>query len=68
MPTKPGPKKPVASKTKVIKPVEKNTAADKTEPDKGEGLRVLKQVLHLSPSPKKAPPRQSRTPGERLFS
>jgi hypothetical protein len=54
MPTKPATKKTVASKPKVAKPVEKNTIVKKATPDKGEGLRVLKQVLHLSPSPKKA--------------
>lgn len=56
MPTKPATKKTVASKTRVTKPVEKNTAVKKAAPDKGDGLRVLKQVLHLSPSPKKAAP------------
>jgi hypothetical protein len=56
MPTKPVTKKSIASKTKVIKPVEKNTAVKKAAPEKGEGLRVLKQVLHLSPSRKKAAP------------
>jgi len=54
MPTKPASKKSIASKTKLIKPVEKKTAVKKAAPDKGEGLRVLKQVLHLSPSGKKA--------------
>jgi hypothetical protein len=56
MPTKPATKKTVASKNKATKPVEKNTAVKKAVPDKGEGLSVLKQVLHLSPSPKKAAP------------
>lgn len=57
MPTKPATKKTVASKNKVvIKPVEMNTAVEKAAPDKGEGLSVLKQVLHLSPSRKKAAP------------
>jgi hypothetical protein len=56
MPTKPATKKTVTSKNKATKPVEKNTAVKKAVPDKGEGLRVLKQVLHLSPSPKKAAP------------
>jgi hypothetical protein len=56
MPTKPPPKKTIASKTKPSKPVQKSTETTvpkKAAPDKGEGLRVLKQVLHLSPSPKK---------------
>jgi len=64
MPTKPATKKSIVSKTKAIKPVEQNTAVKKAAPDKGEkaapdkgdGLRVLKQVLHLSPSRKKAGP------------
>jgi hypothetical protein len=56
MPTKPATKKAVTSKAKVAKPVEKNTIVEKAAPDKGEGLRVLKQVLHLSPSRKKAAP------------
>src|SRR3984957_10273884 len=49
MPTK----KTVTSKNKATKPVQKNTAPKKAAPDKGDGLRVLKQVLHLSPSQKK---------------
>jgi hypothetical protein len=53
MPTKPATKKTIAAKTKAIKPVQKNTAPKKAAPDKGDGLRVLKQVLHLSPSQKK---------------
>jgi hypothetical protein len=56
MPTKPVPKKTIASKTKVIKPVQKNTAPKKAASDKGERLRVLKQVLHLSPSQRKPAP------------
>jgi hypothetical protein len=52
MPTK----KTVAAKNKVIKPVKKNPAVKKAAPEKGEGLRVLQQVLHLSPSRKKAAP------------
>jgi hypothetical protein len=56
MPTKPAPKKAIAPKTKVIKPVQKNTALKKAASDKGDGLRVLKQVLHLSPSQKKPAP------------
>jgi hypothetical protein len=56
MPTKPATKKTVASKKKVNKPVEKNTAAKEAAPDTGGGLRVLKEVLHLSPSRKKAAP------------
>jgi hypothetical protein len=54
MPTKPTTKKTVASKAKVAKPVEKQPIVEKPGPDKGEGLRVLKQVLHLSPSRRKA--------------
>ena len=56
MPTKPAPKKAIAAKTKVIKPVQKNTALKKAPSDKGDGLRVLKQVLHLSPAQKKPAP------------
>jgi hypothetical protein len=56
MPSKPAIKKPIARKAKVIKPVEENTAVEKAAPDKGDGLRVLKQVLHLSSSRKKAAP------------
>jgi hypothetical protein len=56
MPTKPATKKTVASKNKVTKPVEKNTAVKTAAPDTGGGLGVLKQVLHLSPSRKKASP------------
>jgi hypothetical protein len=56
MPTKPTTKKSVASKNKVVKPAEKDTAVKEAAPEKGEGLRVLKQVLHLSPSVKKAAP------------
>jgi hypothetical protein len=56
MPAKPATKKTVASKNKVIKPVEKNTAVQEPAPDTGGGLRVLQQVLHLSPSRKKAAP------------
>jgi hypothetical protein len=60
MPTK----KSIASKTKVVKPVEQKAAVKKAPPDKGEkaapekgeGLSVLQQVLHLSPSRKKAAP------------
>jgi hypothetical protein len=53
MPTKPAIKKPSTRKTKVLKPVEEDAAVKKAAPDKGEGLRVLKQVLHFSPSRKK---------------
>jgi hypothetical protein len=56
MPTKPAIKKTVTSKNKAIKPVEEKTAVKKAAPDKGEGLRVLKQVLHLSSSRKKPAP------------
>jgi hypothetical protein len=56
MPTKPATKKPVTSKNKVAKPVEKKPAVKKAAPDKGDGLSVLQQVLHLSPSGKKAVP------------
>src|SRR5580704_11702069 len=38
MPTKPATQKTVASKKKVNKPVEKNTAAKETAPDTGSGL------------------------------
>lgn len=53
MPTKPAAKKPISGKTQVTKPVRKNTAEKKPVPDKGQGFRVLKQVLHLSPAQKK---------------
>jgi hypothetical protein len=61
MPTKPAPKKTIPSKGKVIKAVQKETAPKETAPkktasDKGDGLRVLKQVLHLSPAQKKPAP------------
>jgi hypothetical protein len=56
MPTKPATKKPISSKGKVTKPVPKNTAQKKPEPDKGDGLSVLKQVLHLSPAQKRPAP------------
>jgi hypothetical protein len=56
MPTKLAPKKTVAARTKVANPVPKSSPPKKAEPDKGEGLRVLKQVLHLSPSHKKPAP------------
>lgn len=56
MPTKPVTKKPISSKAKVTKPVPKNTAEKKPEPDKGDGLSVLKQVLHLSPGQKRPAP------------
>jgi hypothetical protein len=56
MPTKPAPKKTIPSKSKVIKAVPKDTAPKKAASDKGEGLRVLKQVLHLSPAQKKPAP------------
>ena len=48
MSTKSATKEPIASKTKVIKPVQKNATPKKAASDKGDGLRVLKQVLHLS--------------------
>ena len=56
MPSKPAAKKPISSKTKVIKPVQKDPARKKPASEKGEGLRVLKQVLHLSPAQKKPAP------------
>jgi hypothetical protein len=69
MPTKPAPKKTIPSKGKVIKAVPKDTAPKKTASDKADGLRakktasatgdglsVLKQVLHLSPAQKKPAP------------
>jgi hypothetical protein len=36
MPTKPRPKKTIASKTKVIEPVQKNTSPEKAASEKGE--------------------------------
>jgi hypothetical protein len=54
MPTKRAAKKPAPLKTKAIKPVQENTDNQKKPAsDKGEGFRVLKQVLHLSPGQKK---------------
>jgi hypothetical protein len=60
MPTK----KSIASKSKIVKPVGQKAAVKKAPPDKGEkaatekgeGLSVLRQVLHLSPSRKRAAP------------
>jgi hypothetical protein len=54
MPTKPATKKSVAAKAKVVKPVD--TAVREAAPVKSESLRVLKQVLHLSPSGMKTAP------------
>jgi hypothetical protein len=56
MPTKSAAKKPVPVKAKVIKPVPKNPVQKKPESAKGEGLRVLKEVLHLAPAQKKPAP------------
>jgi hypothetical protein len=56
MPTKQAPKKAIAAKTKAIKPVKKTAGLKKAAPDRGEGLRVLKEVLHLSPSQRKPAP------------
>ena len=56
MPVKSAAKKPIPSKTKVIKPDQKDTAQKKSVSEKGEGLRVLKQVLHLAPAQKKPAP------------
>jgi len=53
MPTKSAAKKPAPVKAKVIKPVQKNSVEKKPESVKGEGLRVLKEVLHLGPAQKK---------------
>ena len=54
MPTKPATKKAVASKTKVIKPVQRSTTPKKAASGKGKSL--LKQVLHLSPYRRKPAP------------
>src|ERR1700760_4081028 len=59
MPTKSAAKKPVLIKAKIIKPVPKIPkipAEKKPESAKGEGLRVLKEVLHLAPAQKKPAP------------
>ena len=56
MPTKSAAKKPVLLKAKVIKPVPKIPAQKKPESVKREGLRVLKEVLHLAPAQKKPAP------------
>jgi hypothetical protein len=56
MPTKSAAKKPVPVKAKVIKPVPKIPAQKKPESAQGEGLRVLKEVLHLAPAQKKPAP------------
>jgi hypothetical protein len=56
MPTKSAAKKPVLVKAKVIQPVPKLPVQKKPESAKGEGLRVLKEVLHLAPAQKKAAP------------
>jgi hypothetical protein len=59
MPTKSAAKKPVLLKAKIIKPVPKISKISeqkKPEPARGEGLRVLKEVLHLAPAQKKPAP------------
>jgi hypothetical protein len=59
MPTKSAVKKSVLVKAKIIKPVPKIPKIPeqkKPESPKGEGLRVLKEVLHLAPAQKKPVP------------
>ncbi len=56
MPTKSATKKPVPVKAKVIKPVPKIPVQKKPGAGQGEGLRVLKEVLHLAPVQKKPAP------------
>jgi hypothetical protein len=56
MPTKSAAKKPVLVKAKVIKPVPKIPELKKPASGQGEGLRVLKEVLHLAPVQKKPAP------------
>jgi hypothetical protein len=56
MPTKSAAKKPVLVKAKVIKPVPKIPVQKKPGSGQGEGLRVLKEVLHLAPAHRKSAP------------
>jgi hypothetical protein len=56
MPTKSAAKKPILIKAKVIKPVPKIPVEKKPGSGQGDGLRVLKEVLHLAPVPKKSAP------------
>jgi hypothetical protein len=59
MPIKSAAKKPVLIKAKIIKPVPKIpkiSEQKRPESTKGEGLRVLKEVLHLAPAQKKPAP------------
>jgi hypothetical protein len=56
MPTKSAAKKPVPLKARVIKPVEKKPEQKKPESVQGEGLRVLKEVLHFAPAQKRPAP------------
>jgi hypothetical protein len=59
MPIKSAAKKPALIKAKIIKPVPKIpkiSEQKKPEAAKGEGLRVLKKVLHLAPAQKKPAP------------
>jgi hypothetical protein len=59
MPIKSAVKKPILIKAKIIKPVPKIPKIPeqkKPESPKGEGLRVLKEVLHLAPAQKKPAP------------
>ena len=59
MPIKSAAKKPILIKAKTIKPVPKIPKIPeqkKPEAAKGEGLRVLKEVLHLAPAQKKPAP------------
>jgi hypothetical protein len=58
MPTKSAAKKSVPVKAKVIQPVAKTPVQKKPKPGsgQGDGLRVLKEVLHLAPAQKKPAP------------
>jgi hypothetical protein len=56
MPTKSAAKKPVLVKAKVIKPAPKTPVEKKPASGQGDGLRVLKEVLHLAPAQKKPAP------------
>jgi hypothetical protein len=53
---KPFRKKPVEKKSVEEKPVEEKLVEEKPDSGKGEGLRVLKEVLHLAPAQKKFAP------------
>ena len=58
MPSKPVAKKPIPGKPQAIKPTQKNVVQRKPEPDKGKGLRLLKEtrqaLVQKKPAPKPA--------------